>query len=153
MWRLYLKTNEGVAIQTTVKRLMDALAGNATEVDISKVRYIDYDKDCFHHPRDYDHRNYNLFMPLVHKRNEFVHERELRLIHEVNDARLNKDYWTTQEFERGMFIEIDLSILIDKVILPPTSDEAVRMKAEKIATGLGYNLSFEKSTLAKPALF
>lgn len=153
MWRLYLKSNEGVAIQTTAKRLMSALANIAAEVDISKVRYIDYDKDCFHHARNYDHRSYNLFMPLVHKRNEFVHERELRLIHEVDDARLKKDYWTTQEFEQGMFIEIDLGVLIDKIILPPTSDDAVRMKAENIATSLGYNFSFEKSTLAKPALF
>jgi hypothetical protein len=45
MWRLYLKTNEGVAIQTTIGKLCFALDKSTSTFRVSKVRYIDYDKD------------------------------------------------------------------------------------------------------------
>ena len=153
MWQLYLKSNEGVAIQTTTAHLMQALDLTPLDIDISRVRYIDYDKDGFYHHQDFPHQGYNLFAPLIHKRNEFVHEQELRLIHEVRDAETDPHYWEKQEVGSGKFIEINLGVLIDKIILPPTSDEEVRNKIESISRKLGYEFIFEKSTLSKPALF
>src|SRR5688572_17832706 len=42
MWRIYLKSDEGVAIQSSSRRLRDALAG-AGDVLIGEVRYLDYE--------------------------------------------------------------------------------------------------------------
>ena len=153
MWGMYLKSNEGVAIQTSVARLNQSLETSPYEVEISKVRYLDYEKDIFFHINDYPHRNYNLMMPLLHKRNEFIHEREVRLIHEVREAYSDKKYWENQEFEAGIFLEVDIPVLIKKVILNPTSDERVREKVESMVQDAGYQITIEKSILSRPALF
>ncbi len=42
MWVLYLKSNDGVAIQSTVKRLCESLATTREHVFVGKVRYVDY---------------------------------------------------------------------------------------------------------------
>lgn len=152
MWRLYLKTNEGVAIQSTTNRLIKALQGNPKDIDISQVRYLDYDKDVFY-SQDYPHRNYNLFMPLIHKRNEFIHEREVRLVHEVREAEIDLNYWDKQESNKGLFIEVDIIALVEKIILPPTSDEKVRQEVDFLIKSRGYDFELEKSTLSKPAFF
>ena len=153
MWQLYLKSNESVAIQTTTAHLILALQATQLDIDISQVRYIDYDKDTFYHHQYFPHQGYNLFAPLIHKRNEFIHEQELRLIHEVRDAETDLHYWEEQEVESGKFIAVNLGILVDKVVLPPTSDKKVGNKIESISHKLGYDFTFEKSTLSKPALF
>jgi hypothetical protein len=152
MWRLYLKTNEGVAIQTTTTHLIQSLQNNPKDIDISQVRYLDYDKDVFY-GKDYPHRNYNLFMPLIHKRNEFIHEREVRLIYQADDAMRDINYWDKQESDKGMFIELDINVLVNKIILPPTSDEKVRQEVEFLIKSRGYDFELEKSTLSKSAYF
>lgn len=153
MWGMYLKSNEGIAIQTSVSRLRQSVETSPLEVEISKVRYLDYERDIFFHATEYPHRNYNLMMPLLHKRNEFIHEKEVRLIHEVREAYSDKKYWETQEFETGMFIEVDIPVLVRKVILTPTSDERVREKVELVIQNAGYHFTIEKSALSRPALF
>ncbi|MDO7875050.1 hypothetical protein Q5H93_09940 [Hymenobacter sp. ASUV-10] len=152
MWRLYLKSNEGVAIQTTTARLIQSLEGTAQDIDISKVRYLDYDKGVFY-GADYPHRSYNMFMPLIHKRNEFIHEREVRIIHQVREAENDLEFWDKQPSDKGMFIKLDIGILVDKVILPPTSDEKVRQEVEFLIKSRGYDFELEKSTLSKSAYF
>jgi len=66
MWKLYLKTNEGIAIQTTCKKLIEALDKIAQPVYISIVKYIDYDNDFI------DEFG-NIMSPFVHKRKSFIH--------------------------------------------------------------------------------
>lgn len=71
MWRLYCEGQEGVAMVTTLGKLRASLA--ETEVLISPVRYIDYQRESLP-GRDY-------IQQLVHKRIAFVHEREVRVIY------------------------------------------------------------------------
>ena len=44
MWRIYLKSDEGIAIQTTYKRFKESIVDNE-DVYIGSVRYIDYEKE------------------------------------------------------------------------------------------------------------
>ena len=74
MWDLYLGTEPGVAIQSTVGALrqqMDAGSG-ATEVFIGAVEYIDYATDSW--------GAFRAFNRVFHKRNSFEHEREIRAV-------------------------------------------------------------------------
>jgi hypothetical protein len=153
MWNLYLKTNEGVAIQTNTARLIQSLQKAAQDVFISDIRYIDYENAIFC-AGDYQpaHSN-NFLMPLIHKRNEFIHEREVRLIHLVKEAVLEPNYWEGQDFYKGVFISVDLNVLVDKIILPPTSDEKVRQEVDFLIKQFGYHFEFEKSALSKQAYF
>ncbi len=82
MWQLYSNYNQGIAIQSTFKRLRESFSenkktprfphGQIVPVSIGTVDYIDYDKD----------RNNpgNLFSVCLTKRKSFEHEHELRAI-------------------------------------------------------------------------
>jgi len=72
MWKLYLQSPEGVAIQTDHDTLAAALERSPLRVRTTMVRYVDYDKV----PIPFG----NLFFPFVHKRLSFAHETELRAI-------------------------------------------------------------------------
>ncbi|WKV12188.1 DUF2971 domain-containing protein [Marivirga harenae] len=151
MWRLYLKSNEGVAIQSTVRGLKAAFESSDEEVAISKVRYLDYEKDVWYDKKDYPVKSYNLSSPIIHKRKAFEHERELRLFAEIQDAVHDDYYW--EDNENGKFISCDLNKLIHKIILPPTSGGDVKRKVEEILGSNGKTSIIEKSSLLKPPVY
>lgn len=162
MWRLYLKTNEGVAIQSSCKKIIDSLSHSEEEILISKIRYIDYEKDIWYHKTDYPVTSYNLLTPIVHKRTAFSHENELRIFQQIEPAINNPHYWdnnpqwwtkvipfirlkTTTKI--GKNISCDVSKLIDKVILPPTSEDDVKMKVISLLSKYNINSEVIKSKL------
>jgi hypothetical protein len=147
MWRLYLKTNEGVAIQTTVGKLCSALNKSESKFRVSKVRYINYEREIWYDKNDYPQTAYNFYIPLVHKRIEFCHENEFRILHDIEYQDQIPDYWDNEPFSIGKKIKIDLSKMIDKIILPPTSDAEVRLKVESILNKFGYQIEICNSKL------
>lgn len=153
MWRLYLKTNEGVAIQSNYQKLSDSLNHNDEEIFISKVRYIDYQKDIWYHKEHYPFKNYNLFAPIVHKRLAFIHENELRVFQLINEAVDNSKYWLDQPNMKGKNISCDIDILIDKIILPPTADYDVQMKVESILDKYSFKKEIIESKLNDPPIY
>ncbi len=48
MWKLYLKSDEGIAIQSTYKKLKDSLI-DEERIFLSIVNYIDYDNECLNY--------------------------------------------------------------------------------------------------------
>lgn len=70
MWRLYLKSGEGVAVRSTFRRLTESFADFKPSVFVGVVRYVDYDQEWI--PEAYT------FSPFLHKRRSFEYERELR---------------------------------------------------------------------------
>lgn len=147
MWRIYLKTNEGVAIQTTVKKLTESFINSPLNLYLSKIRYINFNKDIWYHHIDYPHSTYNLYTPFVHKRVEFKHEQECRVLHEINSSNQLPTYWDFQNNNIGHFIQVDANNLIERVILSPTSDENVRLKVENLLTKYSLNKQIDKSKL------
>jgi hypothetical protein len=152
MWELYMKSNDGVAIQTTIGDLKCAFHNNTKKICISGVRYLDYERGSFYHRQEYPIDTYNVFSPLVHKRVEYVHESEIRLIHNTD---FKPEDWSrkTHPFDTGIFLELEVNTLIKKVILHPTSDESTLKKLEAIASKNGFKFAFEKSSLTKMPRF
>jgi hypothetical protein len=72
MWKLYLKSDEGIAIRTTFADMKRAFAETPDVVYPALVKYIDYQKETY--PLD------NGLFSVVHKRKSFEHECEMRLI-------------------------------------------------------------------------
>lgn len=101
MWRLYLKDNEGVAIQSSPARLMDAFDKIKETVMPTAIRYLDYEAEGWYHPEDYPHPNYNLLIPFVHKRREFMHESEFRLMIDVKEAFDDPGFWFRPNWRYG----------------------------------------------------
>ena len=71
MWRLYGRTGNGIAIQSTYQDLVHAISSE-DDVYLGCVKYIDYEQDWF--------PSANIFYPVMHKRLAFSHEREVRLV-------------------------------------------------------------------------
>lgn len=71
MWRLYCGNSHGVAIQTTYQQLINSI-NDEGEIYIGCVKYINYENEWF--------PDANVFHPVMHKREAFSHEREVRLV-------------------------------------------------------------------------
>ncbi|RYE30316.1 MAG: DUF2971 domain-containing protein, partial [Sphingobacteriales bacterium] len=112
MWRLYLNDNEGVAVSTTISNLYKSLSNTKEDIGSSRVRYLNYDNDIWFHPVDYPHTGYNILVPLLHKRTEFIHESEFRLYHQIQDAVYNDEYWNHQPNHKGKMIPVEVSVLV-----------------------------------------
>jgi hypothetical protein len=75
MWKLYARSNEAIAVQSTYLLLHSCLPAHTY---VGSVRYIDYENDVL--PED------DLLRTFMHKRKSFEHERELRaIIHFTHD--------------------------------------------------------------------
>lgn len=153
MWRLYLKDNEGVAIQSTTERIYNTIEVIPEVIGLSKVRYLDYETGFWYDPIQYPHWAYNSYSPIIHKRIEFVHENEFRLFCEVKEAIDNENYWDNQPNAKGKFIQVNLNTLIERIYLPPTIHEKSYLKIEQISKDLGYKFLFTRSKLSQEVLY
>jgi hypothetical protein len=70
MWKLYSKSDESIAIQTTYSALAKVLPESCM---MGLVKYISYEHDMISED--------NLFWRFLHKRRSFEHEREVRAVY------------------------------------------------------------------------
>jgi hypothetical protein len=116
MWKLYLKSDEGVAVRTTFRGMKAAFAKSAERVHATVVKYIDYTTDQF---------DADPFVVISHKRKSFQHEQEVRLIWraDVGDGLTCSLTWGGIKFEGppGRPIPISLPDLIEEVLVAPSA--------------------------------
>ncbi|MGZ5244124.1 MAG: hypothetical protein ACXWW0_09505 [Bacteroidia bacterium] len=109
MWKLFLKSNEGIAIQTTTSLFKESFKHFPQPVYIGKVNYIDYEDDKFYYPFN------DTYVAFLHKRRAFEHEREYRAILSLDPNFV----WDEQENPFGQYIPIDVDVMIEKVFVSP----------------------------------
>ncbi|TMP58261.1 hypothetical protein [Pseudoalteromonas sp. S1612] len=114
MWSLYLKSDEGVAIQTRVEVLVEELFEGAPDgylPTVVPVKYIDFERDT---PEMGFIGAYRL------KRKSFEHENEVRAV----VCKCDKD-WSISGVEAipesGISIPVDLNNLIENIFVSPTA--------------------------------
>lgn len=109
MWKLYLSGGDGIAIQSTYRRLKNSFAITNEIVNIGCVTYIDYDSGLFN-STDVDYR-------FMHKEKCFEHEREVRcLLHKWPD-----NIQDPPVIGNGISIPIEIDTLIESVYVSPAS--------------------------------
>ncbi len=131
MWNLYLKSNEGICIQSDCDSFKKSFQDEDRKIYIGKVRYKDYANDVYYD--DYPVNlfpGFNLFLPFIHKRKIYEHEREYRAII-LNDDNKN--------LKNGIFIKVDLNTLIKKIILAPASPIWFRDLVRSVIKKYNYN--------------
>jgi hypothetical protein len=134
MWKLYLKSDAGIAVQTTFERLTDSIAGEKTQpVWIGKVRYVDYDADSI--PNDHT------LLPFMHKRDSFSHEQEVRAIMQAFGGIALQS------------IPIDLEVLVEKVFIAPTTPKWVRDVVQRVLDVFGLARKIQPSSLDQRPTF
>jgi len=153
MWQLYLKSNEGVAIQSRVGLVSKAFQNTKEGLFASKVRYIDYEKDIWGHAIEYPIANYNFFTALVHKRIEFKHEQEFRILGQIQSAFSDENYWESQDISKGKFVALDLRVLVERLVMPPTIDKRGAEKLSEICSDYGFQFNIARSRLSEPPYY
>ena len=137
MWQIFTKTNEGLAIRSTVGRLRDALAAEtATEQFIGEVNYIDYKKEYI----AFD----DAFFPFLFKRKSFQYEREIRVL---TDLSSQGGY-----INDGIKIDVDICRMIDKIYIHPKSENWYKKLVIELMDRLGFEFKIEKSDLESDIL-
>jgi hypothetical protein len=149
MWKLYLKSDEGVAIQSTFKRLMDCFKNNNDDdIYIGKVRYIDYNKENI--------KEGNIFNPFLYKRKSFEHERELRAVTMKSDYKeqtIENPILHIDPGWIGNYVKVDLNVLIEKIIVSPTAPEWFAGLVGSIMKKYGFNKKIVQSNLSKDPIY
>jgi hypothetical protein len=122
MWALYAGRNAGIAIKSTVSRVLDAFASSQRSMVIGKVTYDSPTSTL-------SALTSGIYDSLLIKRHAFHHENEVRIIARTLDGYESLE-GTTGENQRyiidygkpvvpGVYIECDMYSLIEEVVVSP----------------------------------
>ncbi len=144
MWKLYLKSDEGIAVQSTYRRLREAFVDDE-KVYLGVVRYIDYDNEWIDAG--------NLFSPFVHKRKSFEHEREVRALVSrwpVTESKIN---FEEETISRGVQIRVDLEQLIERIYVAPSAPDWFSDLVQAVVVRFGFNFEVMHSKLDEQPVY
>lgn len=110
MWKIYAKGTYGLAVQTTYERLKQCFDKAKQAVFIGKV---DYDDNCEAILSN------NSLKPFLHKRKMYAYENEIRCCYVMPED--NSFNWQAQDTQDGVFIDVDLNTLIERIYISPYS--------------------------------
>jgi len=139
MWDIYLKSNQGICIQSTIDRFRDSITTN-DDLYISKVNYIDYEEDTFTGWRGLG----DTLSPFIHKRESFQHEAEIRAIiqdlpwHDANGTsnitaeEIEGTSLDDEDYDSGREVKVDLDTLIEAIHVSPEAEDWVQDLVEDV---------------------
>jgi len=140
MWRLYARTTDAVAVQSTYARLAGCLP---EYVFLGKVWYVDYDRSVI--PET------NIFYALMHKRRSFEHECELRAVWMDLPKEESAVPALVPNPENGRYVPVDLAQLVERVLVAPTAPLWFRDAVQSVTERYGCGFPVSQSDLdAKP---
>jgi hypothetical protein len=119
MWELYCRNGKGIAVRSTVQRLIESFDGTEQPVYVSKVDYIDYMEDTLGEHGDLERA--------TKKRKSFEHEKELRaLIWQQGIVGFDNDRGGRVEVlstigAYGKNVDVDLGALVERVYIAPNA--------------------------------
>ena len=141
MWKLYLKSNEGIAIRSTFNSLRTSFDDVTHDIYIGVVKYVDYEKDWIPEGNSLD--------PFVHKRRSFEHERELRVVMQEMEGNISKP----PTYEHGIYVPVNLDKLVDEIHLAPTCPEWLFELVKSVTKKYGLNKPVVQSALDAKAIY
>lgn len=143
LWKIYADSGKGVMIKSSISKLMMAFSQNTDTIWLSEIKYLDRKKEPY--------PSGNSIYPVIHKGLEYHYETEVRLIYELyyNGKTLeNNTYdWKSEEIEAGLFSSVDLSLLIDEIIIGPFTPNWYKKMIEDLASIYGLNTTIRNSDL------
>jgi hypothetical protein len=137
MWQIFTQNSEGLAIQSTIGRLQNAVIKEENlKQYIGQVNYIDYKKEYI--PFD------DLFFPFLYKRKSFQYEREVRIITDTTQNNI--------QINEGLKINVAINELIERIYIHPRSENWYKNLVIELVSKLGFDFIIEKSDLESDIL-
>ena len=164
MWEKYHMRNSGVAIKTTMEKMKNSLLSEYS-IYIGKIEYIYGNTDDDQYMQNFLQSDIPLakkltYFPYFRKRKEYEHEQEVRLIVDIDsfvmDALNNQTVETVDTFletglpdicDIGMLFNIDVSTLVDEVIVSPYAKDWITETLRSVVQKFGFNFQVSPSTL------
>lgn len=136
LWSQYASEN-GVAIRSTVASVKRAIRAEPAAVNIGRVKYIDFLTDPSPPP--------SWTGAALLKRKSFAHEKEVRLIrHSPPDPDQGDVFDLMKPF---LSVETDISLLVESVVVSPTSEEWFVDVVRDLCGEYGLNTEVTRSRL------
>ena len=130
MWRLYLKSDDGVALESSYPRLVETFDAADETLHIGQVRYLDYDRERVPEKHDLD--------PFLCKRKSFDFEHEVRAL------------WRADEDAGdGRYVAVDLARLLARVVVSPMAEPWFSELVRSVTARYGLDVPVEESELAR----
>jgi hypothetical protein len=143
MWERYAgmsETSYGIAVRSSVLKIIRSLDTVPGDINISEIRYINYGIDYFGWG--------NTLIPIVHKDARFSEESELRLIYQYREGGNPNDWWDDMgPAGRGAMLKVDIGVLINEVVLSPNASEEQRSEVEAMCRAKGLTCPVVHSAL------
>jgi len=156
MWKLYLKSNEGIAVQSTYRKLRESIIDDE-KVYLGKVKYIDYEKESIDHYYGPNFTNdfiFNMFAPFVYKRKSFEHEREVRALIERLPTTSGEQIGHYQDtIAHGVKIKVDVKRLVENIYIAPSAPDWLPSLVSTVAQRYGFMFQVVHSRLSEQPLF
>lgn len=154
MWRVYLKSNEGIAIQSTFKRLSDSII-QKENIRFGLLNYVDTYESTV---RDFsDALSCMARYPFMFKRKCFEYETELRAIlfnfMTEKDKRQFFSKPSIRGMPKGLYIEVDLPTLIERVYISPYTQNWFSDLVKSVVDKYGFQFEVLPSSLADKPYF
>lgn len=152
MWKIFLDTNNGIAIKSTIGDLKRGLSKSNDDIYISQMYYHNFSKVTFddllkeekQRMRQSFGEGVNMFK---YKRISFEHEKELRLMFiDLPIPHVTRDCPERPclEFKK---IDIVVESLINEIVIAPFADRWFKTLVEKFVSSFHLNLSVTQSDL------
>jgi len=144
MWSQYVRGADGIAVQSSYARLIDAMADYEDfGVFVGLIRYLDYATEAI--------RFDNVLHAYMHKRRSFEHERELRALiwtyqHSKNDGIRYRDV-------SGIYVPVKLDRLVENVYVSPTAPPWIAELVKAVTIRYGLDKEVRQSDLARRPLY
>jgi hypothetical protein len=152
MWKIFLETKNGIAIKSTVGNIINCLKGTEEDIFISKVYYRDFDKVTFDdlmfekQNQLFDGRGGSINQ-FNYKRTSFEHEKELRLYYIDMPIPHAIKGGVPREPITHKNIKINVSELINEIVIAPFADEWFNSLVETFIKRLRFDFPICKSDL------
>lgn len=140
MWKIYAKGHYGIALQTTYERLKESFGVTKKPIHIGKVRYYDESIDLLPY-------NKNSLTPFLTKRHIYEYENEVRCCYLIDEDGADTFNWEEQDNLNGIFIPVDLDIMIEKIYISPYSPGWIKDIVEGINKKFELNKEIVHSTV------
>jgi hypothetical protein len=138
LWKLYLKSNEGIAIESSRDRLGRSVMRSRHNVWTVSVRYIDFAAD--------DPPVGTRWAPFGYKRKSFEHERELRaIVFAGGTARTKRS--VPIALAEGIRVKTDLKILVKSIYVSPSSPKWFAQLVASVARTYGLKILVRQSSI------
>jgi hypothetical protein len=148
MWALYARREAGIAIKSTVARMLEGFAAAERIMSIAKVTYDSLG--------NLSAMSWGVFDSLLVKRHAFHHENEVRIIAMTMDGYESPE-WTpdnqtynvdpSKAVAPGLRIDCDMHALIEEVVLSPLMPLYSVQALESITAQVAPSIRIRRSTL------